>query len=77
MPMLDPLIEAEDQYIRAVNKKPSIIILGQKQLKIIEDLVNYLNTENKIIFDSNYSNTSKWRGMTIKIDNREDYIGFE
>lgn len=75
--MLDPLIEAEEQYIRDNNKNPSAIILGRKQLKMIEDLVNYLNNQNMIVFDPNYSNTSKWRGMIIKTDYREDYIGFE
>lgn len=75
--MLDPLIEAEDKYIRGGNKKPSTIILGRKQLKMIEELVNYLNDQNMIVFDSTYFNTSKWRGMTIKIDSREDYIGFK
>ena len=77
MPILDPLIEAEDRYIMEGNKKPSIIILGRKQLKMIKDLFNDLRDSNLTVFDEKYRGFSTWRGMTIKIDNREDYIGFK
>lgn len=75
--MLDPFIQAEEEYRKKSVQNPISIVLGQKQLRMIEELVNYLNDQNMIFFDASYSNKSKWRGMTIKIDNREDYIGFE
>lgn len=73
--MLDPLIQAEQQYL-AENSPPKFIILGRKQLKLIEDLVNYLSAEKMVVFDENYGNFAKWRGMIIKKSNKEDYIGF-
>lgn len=76
MPMLDPLIQAENEYIKNSGQKPSFIILGRKQLEMIENLVNQLTTEKMIVFDENYANTSKWRDMVIKKSEKEDYIGF-
>ena len=81
--MLDPLIDAEIKYQKSSGKTPNFIVLGQKQLRMIEDLVNNLIDEGLWIgkegikFDENYQDTSKWRGMIIKIDSREDYIGFK
>ena len=80
--MLDPLIGAEIKYQKSSGKAPNFIVLGQKQLRMIEDLVNGLikdkiwTGKEGVKFDENYQNTSKWRGMTIKIDSRKDYIGF-
>ena len=80
--MLDPLIDAEIKYQKSSGKTPNFIVLGQKQLRMIEDLVNNLIDEGLWIgkegikFDENYQDTSKWRGMAIKMDSREDYIGF-
>ena len=76
MPMLDPLIQAENDYIKNSGRKPKFIILGAKQLKMIENLVNQLTTEKMVVFDENYANTSKWRDMIIKKSGKEDYIGF-
>ena len=82
MPVLDPLIEAEIKYQKSSGKTPNFIVLGQKQLRMIEDLVNGLIKDKiwagkeGVKFDENYQNTSKWCGMTIKMDSREDYIGF-
>jgi len=80
--VLDPLIDAEIKYKQSSGKAPNFIVLGQKQLRMIEDLVNGLikdkiwTGKEGVKFDENYQNTSKWRGMTIKIDSRKDYIGF-
>lgn len=76
MPMLDPLIQAEIEYIKNSGRKPSFIILGRKQLKMIENLVNQLTAQKMVVFDENYANTSKWRDMIIKKSNKEDYIDF-
>ena len=76
MPMLDPLIQAENEYIKNSGRKPKFIILGRKQLEMIENLVNQLTTEKMVVFDENYANTSKWRDMIIKKSEKEDYIGF-
>ena len=76
MPMLDPLIQAEIDYIKNSGRKPKFIILGAKQLKMIENLVNQLTAQKMVVFDENYANTSKWRDMTIKKSEKEDYIGF-
>jgi len=45
MPMLDPLIQAEIDYIKNSGRKPKFIILGAKQLKMIENLVNQLTAQ--------------------------------
>lgn len=74
--MLDPLIQAETDYIKNSGQKPSFIILGRKQLKMIENLVNELTAQKMVVFDENYANTSKWRDMIIKKSEKEDYIGF-
>lgn len=74
--MLDPLIQAETDYIRNSGRKPKFIILGRKQLKMIENLVNQLTAEKMVVFDENYANTSKWRDMIIKKSEKEDYIDF-
>lgn len=74
--MLDPLIQAETEYIMKTGRNPSFIILGRKQLKMIEDLVNCFSEQKMLVFDQKYSNTSKWRNMTIKKSEQEDYIDF-
>lgn len=83
MPVLDPLIDAEIKYQKSSGKTPNFIVLGQKQLRMIEELVNglikdglWVGKQEGVKFDENYQNTSKWRGMIIKMDSREDYIGF-
>ena len=81
--MLDPLIDAEIKYRQSSGKIPNFVVLGQKQLRMIEELVNdliknklWIGKQEGIKFDGNYSNTAKWCGMIIKMDSREDYIGF-
>lgn len=74
--MLDPLIQAETEYIVRTGRNPSFIILGRKQLKMIEDLVNFLSDQKMVDFGEKYGNFAKWRNMTIKKSNQEDYIGF-
>lgn len=74
--MLDPLIQAENEYIKNSGRKPKFIILGRKQLEMVENLVNQLTTEKMVVFDENYANFAKWRDMIIKKSEKEDYIGF-
>lgn len=74
--MLDPLIQAETEYIKNTGRTPVFIILGQKQLKMIEDLVNYLSDQKMVDFGEKYDNFAKWNGMIIKKSYKDDYIGF-